>query len=278
MYQKGDFHLHSNKSDGKLPPKGLVKLASRKHLDIMAITDHDTTNGCDEAIAEGTSLGIKVISGIELSTLHKGESIHILGYFTDNRYKSADFQLFLKDMTDYRLWRAKKIVENLDTYFNIKISVEKMLDESNGGVIARPHIARAIIAAGYPYDYDYIFDNFIHKNSPAFVANKKVSTPDGIKILKDVGAVVVLAHPVLIKKSSIDELLSFDFDGVEAIYSMNEENDTKKFIAKAQEFNKFYTAGSDFHGIDEDDTRHKGMAYVSLQGKALQEFTKRLGI
>lgn len=277
MYQKGDFHLHSNKSDGKLPPKGLVRLAQKYNLDIMAITDHDTTDGCNEAIIEGSILGIKVVPGIELSTLHQGESIHILGYFTDDRYKNSEFQLFLKDMANYRVWRAKKIAKNLNTYFNIKINCDKMLDDSNG-VIARPHIARAIIESGYSYSQDYIFDNFISKSSPAFVPNKKVSISEGIKLLKNVGAVVVLAHPVLVKKSNIDDLLSFDFDGVEAIYSMNTENDSKKFILKAKDYNKFYTAGSDFHGIDQDDTRHKGMASVSLQGEALEEFVKRLAI
>jgi predicted metal-dependent phosphoesterase TrpH len=275
MYNKGDFHLHTNASDGKLTPKELIYTASISGLDIIAITDHDTTLNVDEGIREGLSKNIRVVPGIELSTFHNNESIHILGYFKDAQYKDVAFQDFLNDVDNYRIIRAKKIVENLDTFFKIKLNYESILDEAKG-VIARPHIAKAIINAGYRYDWKYIFDNLLSNDSPAYVQTKKISTAEGIIMLKELNALVVLAHPVLIKNSSIDEMLSFDFDGVEAIYPQNTKKQKASLKAKAREYNKLITAGSDFHGITSADTSHGSIGSVSLRDKELEAFVNAL--
>lgn len=108
MYLKGDFHTHSTESDGKFSPKELVNLAKSKAIDIMALTDHDNTNGVETAISEGKKIGIKVIPAMELSTIYNGETIHLLGYFKDDKYKSNAFQACLKNVTAYRIVRAKK--------------------------------------------------------------------------------------------------------------------------------------------------------------------------
>jgi len=275
MYNRGDFHLHTNASDGKLSPKELIHEASLSGLDIIALTDHDTTLNVEEGIREGINNNIRVIPGIELSTIHNNESIHILGYFKDDKYKNADFQKFLKDIDDFRLSRGKKIVENLDIFFKIKLDYQKVLDQAKG-VIARPHIAKAIIDAGYKYDWKYIFDNFLSNDSPAYVHIKRISTADGISILKEVNALVVLAHPVLIKKSSIDEMLSFDFDGVEAVYPINTKKQKTLLKLKAKEYNKFITAGSDFHGISKSDTGHGLVGSVFLSHEELAAFVNAL--
>ncbi len=275
MYNRGDFHLHTNASDGKLNPKELIYTASIKGLDIISITDHDTTLSVEEGIREGLIKNIRVIPGIELSTIHNDESIHILGYFKDDKYKDEDFQNFLKDMDNYRIVRARKIVENLDTFFKIKLDYEKILDEAKG-VIARPHIAKAIMNAGYKYDWKYIFDNLLSDDSPAYVQTKKISTAQGITMLKDLNALVVLAHPVLIKNSSIDEMLSFDFDGIEAIYPINTKKQKAYLKSKAKEYNKIITAGSDFHGITTSDTSHGVIGSVSLSNNELAIFVNAL--
>lgn len=275
MYNRGDFHLHTNASDGKLSPKELIHEASLNGLDIIAITDHDTTINVEEGIREGIIENIRVIPGIELSTIHNNESIHILGYFKDDKYKDVDFQNFLKDIDDSRILRAKKIVENLDTFFKIKLDYQKVLDEAKG-IIARPHIAKAIIDAGYKYDWKYIFDTFLSNDSPAYVHIKRISTADGITILKKVNALVVLAHPVLIKKSTIDEMLSFDFDGIEAVYPLNTKKQKSLLKSKAKEYGKLITAGSDFHGITTSDTSHGVVGSVFLSHNELATFVKAL--
>lgn len=275
MYNRGDFHLHTNASDGKLSPKELIYTASTKGLDIIAITDHDTTLNVEEGIREGLSENIRVIPGIELSTIHNKESIHVLGYFKDEKYKNGVFQNYLKNMEIYRVLRAEKIVENLETFFKIKLDYSKILADAKG-VIARPHIAKAIMNAGYKYDWKYIFDNLLSNDSPAYVQTKKISTADGIAMLKKVNALVVLAHPVLIKKSTIDEMMEFDFDGIEAVYPLNTKKQKAFLKAKAIEYNKFITAGSDFHGITTSDTSHGKIGSVFLSHNELAIFVNEL--
>lgn len=275
MYLKGDFHTHTNASDGKFSAYELLNLAKASNIDIMAITDHDTTNNLNDAIKHSKEVGIKIIPGIELSTLHNGESIHILGYFKDSSYIRKDFQDFLSEMKNYRIWRAKKMVYNLSKYFGINLNYENVAKKANG-VIARPHISRAIIAAGYNYTNDYIFDNILNKESPAYVPNKKIEVDEGIKILKSVNAVVVLAHPVLIKKTSIEEMIKFDFDGIEAIYPQNSEEDTQHFINLAKENNKLITAGSDFHTDDAGDMKHGRLGNIYLDSTNIDKLLKKL--
>jgi len=275
MYTKGDFHLHTNASDGKLTPSELVKKASTQNLDIISITDHDTTKGLHEGIKAGKKYGVKVIPGIEFSALHKDESIHILGYFKDNSYKSEKFQTFLNEMHNYRVWRAERIVANLMFYFDINIDGEQLVKDTNG-VIARPHIAQAIINAGYNYSYEEIFKNVINKDSPVYVANKNIPIYEGIKILKEVNALLILAHPTLIKKSTIEELMHFDFDGIEGIYPLNLEGETEKYQSIAKEKNIIITAGSDYHGIGPQDTTHAFIGAVNLTGDPLKRFLHKL--
>lgn len=275
MKIKIDLHMHTTASDGKLSPKDLVILASKQNLDIISITDHDTTAGIEEAMNASEPYNLKIIPGIELSTIHNNESIHILGYFKDDSYKNKEFQKFLKDMQDYRVYRAKKIVENLNTYFSIKLDYEKVFKKAKG-VIARPHIASSIIEEGYPYSWDYIFNNIISKDSPAYVHNKKVSLSEGIKILKDLNALVILAHPVLIKKSKVEDLLKYDFDGIEALYFLNTNEDTLKFINLAEKYKKLVTFGSDFHGLGADDTKHGYIGSMDVPYEYADIFIKTL--
>lgn len=276
MYFKGDFHLHTTASDGNLTPEELVRLAKEKSLDIIAVTDHDTTAALERAKSEALLSGIGIVPGIELSTMHNNESIHLLGYFMDDKYTNKDFQTFLYDMKTYRINRAKKIVENLKKHFDISIDYHRIFERAKG-VIARPHIASAIIEAGYTYTWDYIFDNIISKDSPAYVPNKEISIPEGINILKSVNALVSLAHPVLIKKSKPEDLMVFDFDAIEGIYPLNSKADALRFTSMAKDHNKLITAGSDFHGGNLGDSKHGDIGCVYLEGALLKEFIAKFG-
>ena len=151
-------------------------------------------------------------------------------------------------------------------FFNIKLDLNKLLKNSKE-IITRPHIAKEIIASGYPYDFNEIFDKFIGFDSKAYVPLTRISTKEGIKILKDFGALVFLAHPVLLKKSKVEDLLVYDFDGIEALYSQNTNEDTNKFITLAKENKLYITCGSDYHGI-ENDKRHGTIGSVDCS-KAL---------
>jgi len=206
MNISAEFHCHTTASDGRFTPSQVVELAKEQNVKLLAITDHDTTEGVDEALSKGKELSLTVIPGIELSCNHNGESIHILGYFKDDSYKNKELIDFLHNLKVNRETRAIAIVNNLEKYFNIKLKVENIFKLSNG-VIARPHIAQAIIQAGYDYDFQYIFNRFIGNDSPAYVPNKHISIDEGIALLKKYNCVVVLAHPVLLCKKDFDNII-----------------------------------------------------------------------
>lgn len=279
LYKKGDFHLHTTASDGMLSPAEIVHGSKRLGLDIVAITDHDTISGIDSALYEGDKINLKVIPGLELSTLYQNKSVHILGYFKDITCISSEFKKFLKEMNTYRVERAKKIVDNLHKFFNINLSYENILKNAHG-IIARPHIAQAIINEGYNYSFEYIFKNFIGESCLAYVPNKKLSTLEGIKMLQSLNALTVLAHPVLVKDVDIEGLIQLPFHGIEAIYSNNTKEDTHKFIEYAKKYNKIITAGSDFHGITaekEKTSKHShNIGQVFLDGDRIDIFLNKL--
>lgn len=275
MFKKGDFHLHTTASDGKLSARDLVQRAKSVGLDIMAVTDHDTTASNIEAIEVGKELGVKVIPGIELSTTHNSESIHIIGLFPDDAYLSDSFQDKLNEMKEFRQWRGNQITENLKKYFDISIDYGHMLALADG-IVARPHIAQAIIDAGYNYSWDYIFKNLIGNNSPAYVPNKSLSSEEGLAFLRTANAVTIMAHPVLVRKTPVQDLLQFDFDGLEAIYPLNKDVDEARFKRFARDYKKIISAGSDYHGIGDVDTTHGSIGDVSLDEKNINILLKKL--
>lgn len=272
MQIKCEFHCHSIASDGKLTPTEIIEIAKNKNLKLISLTDHDTTKGLKEASIAAKDLGIKFIPGIELSCDYKGSTIHLLGYFKDNSYTSKELQDFLQNLEDNRVQRAIQIVNNLKKYFNIQIDYKKVL-ENGKGVIARPHIAQTIIEAGYNYDFEYIFDKFIGDDSPAYVPNKKLDVRDGIKLLKKFNALVILAHPKLIKKVNVEEVLSFDINGVEAIYFQNTKQETNFFTTYAVKNNLLITCGSDCHGNSiNEDKKHGQIGDMDINSIHLNKF------
>lgn len=250
-----EFHCHSTSSDGQMSPSKIIKIAKKLNLASIALTDHDTTKGLAEAEKMAKELNVNFIPGIELSCDYKNATIHLLGYFRDNSYKSLELQKFLENLENKRVERAKKIVSNLAEFFDIKIDYKKVLEKGKG-VIARPHIAQTIIESGYNYDWEYIFDNFIGDDSKAYVQNEKLDVRDGITLLKKFNAVVILAHPKLIKKAPVEEVMNFNIDGIEAIYYQNTKDETNNFNSYAMKNNLLITCGSDCHGNSEEDIKH----------------------
>lgn len=257
-----DLHTHSICSDGRFTPTEIIQMAKEASLNYVSLTDHDTLTGISEALNEADKIGVNFIPGIELSTEYNKESIHILGFFNKNDYKNTELNDILKDFKEKRKNRAYNIVGNLKKYHNIELDINKVL--SNGkDTIARPHIAKAIIDAGYPYDHDYIFDNFIGNKCPAYIPSTKISTKEGIQLLKKYNALVFLAHPVLVKKTPIQNLLDLGFDGLEAIYYKNTNAETKRLLKLAKDKNLFISSGSDCHGIP-NNKRHGNVGDVTI--------------
>lgn len=268
---KVDLHTHSTSSDGIMTPKEVVERAYKNEVKYLSLTDHDTISGLKEASITAKKLGLSFIPGIELSTTHNKESIHILGFFKDESYMSDDFVQYLNTLKNKRKIRAEKMVEKLKEFFNIEISIENVLKRGKD-VVARPHIAKEIIAAGYPYELEYIFQNFIGKNCLAFVPTNKLSTEEGVKLLKKYNALVFLAHPKLIHNSPLEDFLNMGFDGIEAIYFQNTFDEEKYFLNFAKTHNLLVSAGSDCHGNIDGDERHGDIGAMNVSEILLENF------
>lgn len=269
-----DLHTHSTASDGTSSPAEVVKRAKAANVKYLALTDHDTVSGIEEALDAAKGLEITFIPGIELSTYFNKESVHVLGFFKGHGYKDTELIDFLNSIKRKRIERAEKIVENLAKFHDIHITLESIM-KNGKDTIARPHIAKAIIDAGYNYDKEYIFEHFIGNDCPAYIPSVQIDTKEGVKLLKRHGAVVVLAHPVLLKKSSFQDVLALGFDGLEGIYPMNSEEDTKKFLSYAKEHNLITSCGSDSHG-GEDDLKHGSLGSMEMDEEWLTKFLTKL--
>lgn len=274
---KVDFHVHTTSSDGTLTPSEVVKRAYKNNVKYLAITDHDTFTGLNEAIEESYKYDITLIPGIELSTQHNNESVHILGFFKDDNFKNLELIKELDNIKNHRILRAKKIIDKLKEEFNIELSFEKILKNAKD-TVARPHIAREIISCGYPYTHEEIFNKFIGKGCKAYIPTLKISTSYGLNLLKKYNAQVFLAHPKLILNSNINEFLSMGFDGLEALYYQNTDEENNFFVKVANENDLLISCGSDFHGNLEDDTRHGDIGSVEFPYEYLSKFLSALNI
>lgn len=266
-----DLHNHTTFSDGLLTPTEMINRALKNDVEFFAITDHDTVSGLPEAINVSKSLPLTFIPGIELSTEYNEESIHILGYFTDDNYNNPELISFLEELENRRFNRAKIMIEKLKNNCNIDIDFDNVRKRSKN-IIARPHIAAEIIAQGYNYTTDYIFDNFIGKGCPAYEPVCRIPTEEGITLLKKYNCIVSLAHPVLIKYSPVSDFMNLGFDAMEAIYYQNTPDDEKRLVALARENNLLITGGSDCHGNSITDTKHGDIGKIPYPIEYFNEF------
>jgi len=274
---KADFHIHTTSSDGTLSPKEVIQRSYKNNVKYLSITDHDTLTGLNEAIEESLKYDITLIPGIELSTQHNNESIHILGFFKDDNFKNEELTKELNKIKNHRIIRAENITNKLKEEFNIEINFNKIRKDAQD-TIARPHIAREIVNCGYPYTHDEIFNNFIGKGCKAYVPTLKLSTYDGVKLLKKYNALVFLAHPKLILNTNIDEFFEMNFDGLESIYYQNTQAENQHFLKLANEHNLLVSCGSDFHGSLKTDTRHGDIGSMELPYEYLSKLLSALNL
>lgn len=242
---KIDMHVHSNNSDGTLSVKELIEEAKSKNIDSFALTDHDTIQGIEEYL--NLDADYPIIYGIELSTYLHGKPVHILGYFKKALPEMEELKTYLARIKKKREERIQKILVGLKKYFDIEIEYEEVKKNSHG-VIARPHIARAIIEK-YGYTFEEIFDKFLGDDSPAYVEIDRLTTKDGIDLLKRNHATTVLAHPIFLTDEMVKEIISFGVDGIE-VYYLNQ--DIEKYHKIAQTNHLIETGGSDYHGSMND--------------------------
>jgi predicted metal-dependent phosphoesterase TrpH len=246
-----DLHLHSTISDGRLSPTELVRFAHAEGVTTMALSDHDSTDGVDEAIRTGATLGVRVIPAIELSTDLPGVSIHVLGLFL-NHHDSA-FQHTLKGFRDARLERAEQMVNALQR-LGAPISLERVFEIAGEGSVGRPHVARALLEAGHIQTIDEAFDRFIGRNGPAYFEGFRLEPAEGIRLIHGVDGFASWAHPNELDgrdwREYLPAVLTAGVDGLEAYYSKEYPPQVRVQMLEACEtYGLIPTVGSDYHGF-----------------------------
>lgn len=247
-----DLHLHTIASDGALTPSQLVSEAKAKGFFAIAITDHDTTAGLEEALTAGKKFGIEVIPGIELSTLEGEREIHLLGYYLNP--ENDTLQQILNKIIVARENRALYMVEKL-VALGYELSIDRVSEIAGGEFIGRPHIAQALLEQGYISETKEAFSKaFIGRGGRAYVERFKLKPSEGIELLLQAGAVPVLAHPGHLSsepplvEDEITPLLSAGLRGIEAYYSKHSPEQEEYYKHLAEKYNLLITGGSDCHG------------------------------
>ncbi len=246
-----DLHVHSNKSDGSLSPSQLVDYAVEKGLSAFALTDHDTTDGVDEALAAAKGKNIEVIPGIEFSSEYEGQDIHIVGLYID--YKSDFFKRRLINFVNGRTIRNQEMCRRL-TEHGIPVTYEELLEEFPNCVITRSHYAKYLLNHGYTKSMKEAFDRYIGDRCPCFVPRKKITPMRAVEIILKAGGFPVLAHPLLYHMGSarlerlVALLKDMGLQGLEAIYCTYSPSDERQMRALAAKYDLCISGGSDFHG------------------------------
>lgn len=271
---KADLHMHSIHSDGRFTPFELIDKAKQNNVNIIAITDHDVVGPMEEVLLYGDNVGVLVLPGIELSAIEQEKSVHILGYFTDQSYASKTMKDYFSMLKKKREDRAKKMIQNLQKYEDIHISYDRVLHFASG-IIARPHIAKAIIEKYPDYDHNYVFDQFIGDTCKSYIPSVELPVLEGIEFLHKHNCLAVLAHPTLLKPQIKDTVLAYPFDGIEAVYFQNKPQEETQFRKLAQQRDLLVTGGSDFHGI-RGDTKHGNIGDVYICSSDTKRFLRRL--
>lgn len=250
-----DLHAHTTASDGLLTPAELVDLAIERGLSLLAITDHDSTEGVAPAIFHARGSSLEVWPGVEISTDVPNTEVHMLGYFVDPTH--APFQEALSHLRDSRVWRAQQMVEKLAA-LGKPISFERVRELAGAGSVGRPHVAQALVEAGYVATLKDAFDAYLHRNGPAYADRFKLTPVEAMRLIQQAGGMPVLAHPTYIDPGPASgfELPVFARDlkreglvGLECYYG-DYSPETKRDLAKiARDLDLIATGGSDFHGV-----------------------------
>lgn len=241
-----ELHTHTTYSDGILTPQQLVERAAHNGVKALAITDHDTLHGWDEAIAAAKPYDLEIVPGVELSTVHNGRSLHILGYYPQREL----LEVPLAERLSGRKRRAKQMVANL-----AEMGYPLELEELDGNMaLCRPHIASAMVRAGYVNSSQEAFERFLGEEHPAYVHYEKFSIQSGIGLIRDCGGIPVWAHPYLFRGGKVEEvlpeLLQAGLMGIEVYHPHHGNNKVKRLQALCKKHNLLMTGGTDYHGYD----------------------------
>jgi 3',5'-nucleoside bisphosphate phosphatase len=254
-----DLHTHTVHSDGTFSPRSLIELASDRGLDVVAVTDHDSIDGLDDATAIGSEIGVEVVPGIELSTTLDGEGVHLLCYFMDPAHPGLAAEL--RRLREDRFARGERMVARLQE-LGYPISFDRVREIARGGNIIRPHVAQALVEAGVvPTVQDAFTEELIGSRGRAYVEKHALGPAEAIELVHAAGGVCVLAHPGTYREVSpvadgvIEGFAARGLDGLEASHPEHGPEMEAHYLELAGRLGLIWTGSSDCHGTLYDPVR-----------------------
>ncbi len=247
-----ELHCHTRASDGTLTPTELLQLAALRDVTVLAVTDHDTLAGHEEAIRTGEKLGIRVLRGIEVSSLSPQGEVHVLGYGvepSDSRTAAR-----IGELREARDGRARAMVSKLHG-LGIPLSYERVKQIAGDAMVGRPHVARALLEGNWVTTRQEAFDIYLAEGKPAFVPHQGLTPAQAVDLIHQANGIAVMAHPGIYVGDAdalLDELLAHQLDGVEVFYPLHTPEQTEHYLAFTQRHKLLATGGSDFHGFAGD--------------------------
>ncbi len=263
MDGKADLHLHTSFSDGVLSTHDLLLRVRAAGIGTLSITDHDHTGSWEEALPEARELGIRVITGVELSVEADGQDVHILGYFFD----PGDGRLLeaLAFFRQERLARAKRILDKLDG-LGVPLSLESVLAQSGHGSVGRPHIANALVEEGLTESYQQAFWKYLGTGKPAYEKKYQTSPREAISLVSGAGGLSFVAHPGnVVGDDLLRSLMREGIDGIEVIHPSHTDEMVSYYRGIAEEYCLLISGGSDFHGGRKNDAAALGAYTMSTE-------------
>ncbi len=242
-----DLHLHTNFSDGTYTPEELTGRAVELGLAAVALTDHDTVEGCARMEAACARAGLEFLPATELTAEVEGNELHLLGYFVD----TANPRL-LAEMTRFQQVRQNRVREMVArlNQFDIPLQADAVFALANCRSPGRPHVARALVMGGFCSSLDEAFERFLKKHRPAWVPKFKMSGLDAIELIHQAEGLAVMAHPGLNHADEIiPALVRAGLDGLECFHTKHTPSASERYLRLAQELGLLITGGSDCHGL-----------------------------
>jgi 3',5'-nucleoside bisphosphate phosphatase len=243
-----DLHLHSNFSDGTYTPEELAALAERHELSVLALTDHDTVEGCERMAAACERANVEFVSGTELTAESDGNELHLIGYFVD-----IHNSILLQEIAKFQSVRQNRIREMVARLnrLNIPLKAEAVFAIASCRSPGRPHVGRALVQAGYCASLDEAFERFLKKHRPAWVPKFKMSAVEAIELIHQAGGVAVMAHPGLNRTDDvIPQLVEAGMDGLECYHTKHPPATVEHYLELAEHHALLVTGGSDCHGLN----------------------------